>query len=439
MTQGIISKPIVDTPKSPALPAIWSRLSNTQKIIWGVAILWVVVHVIFIVVSVTSGAPKSLEKINVDLKTYFTAGQNLSVQAPIYELGSWKTEINYRYHPIFAWLFSHVTVQAQLTFQQVWAPLMAIVYLLGVFVWYRAVRQLDPEIEKRFLFFLPLAIVASEWLATLGYGNVALVLVVLTGLLTLVLANKSPFWAGVLTALIILMKPQWAFPLLIPVVLKDWKLLFRTLAIAAVVYGIISLVFVVAVGPNYGVKTLQDYVTFMLRAPGNYPWMGQEAAFNTNQNAIYQTWLRYFGFQGWVQPVSLISQVLLLVAFLITLVRAWSSKTSMTVVLAFLFAGYAIGTLMLSEIQDCTLGALIFVYILSTGNKRARLIGLPILLIIVFEIPGLVFLATGIQWFNWPEVFPMRLIVYLLILWSCLTIVNAALKSGRLAQSPIPE
>src|SRR5262249_39060972 len=155
-----------------------------------------------------------------------------------------------------AWLFSRVMTQDRTLFQQVWAPLMAVVYLLGVFVWYRAVRQLDPDLEKRFIYFLPLAVIASEWLATLGYGNVALVLVVFSGLLTLALANKSPFWAGVLTALIILMKPQWAFPLLLPVVMKDWKLLARTLAIAVAVYAAISLVFIVAVGPDYGIKTL---------------------------------------------------------------------------------------------------------------------------------------------------------------------------------------
>src|SRR5207237_530794 len=80
-------------------------------------------------------------------------------------------------------------------------------------------------------------------------------------------------------------------------------------------------------GP-YGLSQLQAYAHMLTTATSSYPWQGQEAMFETFQQSIYQTWLRYFDFQPWIGLATTLCKLALIAVSLNALRLVWRNKTS---------------------------------------------------------------------------------------------------------------
>lgn len=260
-------------------------------------------------------------------------------------------------------------------------------------------------------------------------------MMLLSSLLCLALVRRQPVLAALIALPIILTKPQWLFPFILPLVQRRFGVLIKSLAALLGFYVVANGLYLL-VGTSYGWDSLIRYQAFLRGLSANYPWAGTEVMFLTTQNSLYQTWLRYFGFQSWIGIATLISQGIIVLLTIYGIITAYRSRRGLLFVL---FMGAIAAALLLPEFEEGAFGALILVFIYCSGNRLARwLSGLYVLYLINDLI------SLGIKTLHLPIprpvqlAFPMLLISYLALLVACLVIVRSQQPQTQLAENVAP-
>lgn len=431
-------------------PAFWGLpILADKRRLWAAALIWCGLHLIgflgamLFLPEYTRDESRSWS----DLVTYLDAADAIRHQTPLYELDGWEDVMAYHYHPAFATVLSPL---AELPFRLVsilWLSLLVAAYLGAIWVWYRVLLPSPPDplsqeqergkqigMRAAYLLWLPLVLLFSEWYANLMYGNIAGVLFFLSGLLSLYLVQEKPRHAGGIALLILLLKPQWLFPLLLLIIFRKWRFLLTLTAYVGVGYITVSGLFIGLMGTEYGIDTLRDYFKFLTVLNDVYPWTGKTLAFEDMNHSWRQIFLSYFGFQDWIPYASEGIKLLMAAGVGWLVLQAWRRRVEMRSELAFCFLGlsYLVAMAALAQLWELLAGIVFFLYLQSVESKTVRWLSRLFLVYVLYEVAAIVSFATGIEALFLPQSIPLTMLA-LLVLYFSLLVVTAQ----KINQSPV--
>lgn len=319
-----------------------------------------------------------------DLQIYLDAGgrflqrQDLYI-APRADFGL------YAYSPAFAMLSGLLTF---LPYKLVWvfdALLHILAYGLLYWRWFLIFRRqgLGSSAEQLIRLF-PLWIVFTGLLYEIAYMNIYIFMALVAPLVLEAMLDQQAGKAILCLAILLPIKPQWAFALGIPVLLGQWRFLAKVAAGAMLAYLAVILVTVLVSG-SYAWGQYREYVQFLRTLPGSFPWntMAREGHIGYN-NSILQ--LVNFFTNSAAYGLFLTTAIKLL----LSLPLVWfywryglaARRRDPGLLLEWAFALYLLAFLWLDVVTELTLGIVIFCYLLGTLPEQwlktfARVVFLP--------------------------------------------------------------
>lgn len=415
------------TMTNAALGYWWRDGVKIRRWIFGAAVVWCLLHLSGIIGGMLFANDYQRDAVRYwsDLVTYLDAADALISQQPLYDLVAWDDVMTYHYHPTYA---ASMTVVAWLPFRMVsvlWVLLQTAAYFAGLWVWYRILQQLDLKaMQQAFVAWLPLALIFTEFFANIGYGNVGSLLFFLSAVMILGIVQGQVSVAAVAGVGIALMKPQWLFPLVVLIVLREWRFLWRLLLAMAGLYVAATALFVALWGVDYGVATVVDYVMFLLRGAQDYPWRELTYNFEDYNHSWNQIFLSYFGTQWWTPLANIGVRLLMIGSFLWLMVSSWRVRVSMSQHPAMLiwFAGLSFLLLiaMLPQLWELLGSIIFFVLLQAIPDRTLKRVSWLYLFYALYEFPALVSFGTGWDWLFLPQSLPLTmlaLLVLYVILW----------------------
>ncbi len=404
------------------LQRAWAVLPRRQRRLWLIASLWTAIHLVGLGVAIlfaTEFNPDELRGWS-DVVAYRDAGEAFRQRAALYELTAWEDPMTYYYHPAFALAASWVSrVPFRLT-AFIWFLLQTAAYLAALAVWIRVLRIWGLEnLADGAARWLPLALVFTEWIVNLVYGNLTSTLLLLSGLLTLLILRARPGWAALAALPILITKPQWLFPLVLPVILRRWRLLMVLLVVLAAAYLALNGAYVLAAGPDYGRETLHDYGRFLTTLESNYTWGGHTHAFENFNHSWRQILISYWGDQSWVPATSTLLKLALIAPVLALIVAAWrlpgGPEQHPALALWIVGLSYLAAMAMLAQLWEILGSIVFFLAIQGTSSIWLRRLSWLYLVYALYEIPALFGFITGWSWLILPQSVPLTMLALLLL------------------------
>lgn len=320
-------------------------------------------------------------QVSADLQlSYIPAAQHFNAREDIYLKGSLEVlEHHFPYSPAFAFFFMPILLLPLGILVPVLVILHIAAYVLLYFWWDRIFENnhLHP-IALLWAKLLPLFLVFSAFWDDLAYMNIYLIVALLaTLLIDAILQEKlgwAIFWLG---AVILPIKPHWAFALALPLLLGRYKFFFQLLIGSILAYLAVAGITILAGGMDYGIRQYQDYFGFLARLSRDFPWRGPDQPFLGYNHSVMQTMLYYFGVSPATMRIATIIKLLLLaplgwigLKFLLRPVRKPGYEVP-ELALAFTFALYLGAFIWLDMVWELSLGLVIFAFTLATTQQKS--------------------------------------------------------------------
>ena len=319
-------------------------------------------------------------QVSADLQqSYIASAQHFRAREDLYMKGSLEhVEAHYLYSPAFAFFFSPLLLLPL----QILLPLMLIIHVAAyalLYIWWGRIfeRNQLTNVARQWAGLLPLYLVFSVFWDDLGYMNTYIIIALFaTFAIDAILQEKlgwAAFWLG---AVILPIKPHWAFALALPLLLGRYRFFFKLLGGTALAYLIVAGITIVAGGFEYGIRQYQDYLGFLSRLTRDYPWWGPDKPFLGYNHSIMQIVLYFLG----VSTANMRLATVIKLALLIPL--AWISlkflrnppqKSGSEIpgtALALVFALYLGAFIWLDMVWELALAPVIFAYLLATAEKK---------------------------------------------------------------------
>ena len=370
----------------------WSR-SKTYRVLLILAVIYAVLRLaIQIFLFSDAMRPEAVAEgvqVSADLQqSYIASAQHFQAREDLYLKGSLEhVEAHYLYSPAFAFFFAPVLLLPL----QILLPLMLVLHVLAyglLYIWWHRIfdRNHLAQVASQWARLLPLYLVFSVFWDDLSYMNTYIIIALCaTFLIDAILQEKlgwASFWLG---AVILPIKPHWAFALALPLLLGRYRFFFKLLVGAAVAYLIVAGTTILAGGVEYGLQQYQDYFGFLSRLSRDYPWWGPDRPFLGYNHSVLQIVLYYLG----VSPANVRLATILKLILLLPL--GWISLKFLrkppdqpeneipetALVLAFAF--YLGAFIWLDMVWELSLGMVIFAYLLATTEQKATRVFLWVL------------------------------------------------------------
>jgi hypothetical protein len=343
-----------------------------------------------------------------DLTDYLAGALNFHNRLPLYAPGPVKVWEFYRYSPFFALAFTPFLWVSPVTAMAIHTLLHLPIYALLYLRWARLFDRLELQGPLEALAWsLPLWLVFDGFWSDLALLNIyILTALVATLLLEAVLFERSG-WALVWLSILLQVKPQWAFPLVIPLLFGRWKFFFRLVGLAAAIYLAVGGVVMFSAGVGYTLQQYRDYVHLLFNMPAYLPWRTQAQGFlgyNHSLKAIAYFWL---GQSPAVDQLVMAVKVLLLAPLALVALGCWRAPLRQpgravpqrALELAFLF--YLGAFLWLDEVWELSLGIVLLVYWLGVMPSRglraaAWVFFLPYALLDLWRILSVIIFGTSV-------------------------------------------
>lgn len=343
-----------------------------------------------------------------DLRIYLEAADNFRQQQDLYPETVYRWEF-YQYAPVYAlvfipflWLPVGVTVIVH-------TLLHIIVYGLLYIWWGRIFHRLGLERAVEMLArLLPLWLIFPTFWTDLGYLNIYILTALLSTLLLDAVLNERLGWSTLWLAIILQIKPQWAFAAAVPLLLGRYRFFLRLLALGVVTYlAVIGATMVIA-GPSYGWQQYNDYFSLLTNLLGRqYPWRTMADGFLGYNHSITQSIVYLFGASSSTLRLATLVKVIFLVPLGIVGVRClWrparrSGHEVPRLALDLAFVSYAAAFLWLDAVWELSLSIVIFTYFLATLEERwARTVAwiafLPYALLDIWRLLSLIVIGPSI-------------------------------------------
>jgi len=361
----------------------WSK-SKTYRVLLILAILYALLRLALQIYLFSDALrPEAVAEgvqVSADLQqSYIASAQHFQAREDLYNKASLEhVEAHYLYSPAFAFFFSPILLLPL----QILLPLMVVIHILVyalLYIWWNRIFTQSNlvNIARQWAGLLPVYLVFSAFWDDFSYMNTYLLIALFaTFLIDAVLQEKlvwASFWLG---AVILPIKPHWAFALALPLLLGRYRFFFRLIVGAAIAYLVVAGVTILAGGFDYGIRQYQDYFAFLARLTRDYPWWGPDKPFLGYDHSIMQIVLYALGVSAAnMRLATIIKLILLLPLGWISLkfLRNPSQKAGSEVpetALALSFALYLGAFIWLDMVWELSLGMVIFAYLLATSEQK---------------------------------------------------------------------
>ncbi len=370
----------------------WSA-SKTYRVLLTLAIVYAVLRLaIQIFLFSDAMRPEAVAEgvqVSADLQqSYIASAQHFQAREDLYLKGSLEhVEAHYLYSPAFAFFFSPVLLLPL----YILLPLMLVLHIAAyalLYVWWGRIFEQHglTSISRQWARLLPLYLVFSPFWDDLSYMNTYIIIALFaTFLIDAILREKlgwAVFWLG---AMILPIKPHWAFALALPLLLGRFRFFIKLLVGAFIAYLAVAGVTILAGGVEYGLQQYRDYFGFLARITRDYPWWGPDKPFLGYNHSILQIILYYLGVSAANMRLATIIKLVLLIPlgwialkFLRQPIGEAGSEIPQTA-LALTLALYLGAFLWLDMVWELSLGIVIFAYLLAGTEQRSTRILLWVL------------------------------------------------------------
>jgi hypothetical protein len=320
-------------------------------------------------------------QVSADLQlSYIPAAQHFNAREDIYLKGSLEVlEHHFPYSPAFAFFFMPILLLPLGILVPVLVILHIAAYIL-LYIWWDRIFENNHLhlIALLWAKVLPLFLVFSAFWDDLAYMNIYLIVALFaTLLIDAILQEKlgwAIFWLG---AVILPIKPHWAFALALPLLLGRYKFFIKLLIGSILAYLAVAGITILAGGVEYGLRQYQDYFGFLARLSRDFPWRGPDQPFLGYNHSVMQTMLYYFGVSPATMRIATIIKLLLLsplawigLKFLLRPARKPGYEVP-ELALAFTFALYLGAFIWLDMVWELSLGLVIFAFTLATTQQKS--------------------------------------------------------------------
>jgi hypothetical protein len=319
-------------------------------------------------------------QVSADLQqSYIASAQHFQSRQDLYNKGSLEhVEAHYLYSPAFAFFFSPILLLPL----QILLPLMVVIHLLVyalLYIWWHRifVQNNLVNVARQWAGLLPVFLLFSAFWDDLSYMNTYLLIALFATFLVDAILREDLFWAAFwLGAVILPIKPHWAFALALPLLMGRYRFFLKLLLGAALAYFIVTGITILAGGFDYGIRQYQDYFAFLSRLTRDYPWWGPDKPFLGYNHSIMQIVLYYLGVSAANMRLAIFLKLILLIPlgwvslkFLRHPINKPGSEVPMTA-LALVYALYLGAFLWLDMVWELSLGVVIFAYLLATSEQK---------------------------------------------------------------------
>lgn len=318
--------------------------------------------------------------VSADLQfSYIPAAQHFQAREDIYLKGSLEIlELHFPYSPAFAFFLSPILL-LPLNIQ---VPLQVGIHLVAyglLYFWWQRIfhkNKLD-RAERAWAWALPLFLIFTVFWDDVALLNIYLIIALFSTFALDAVLDEDLAWAAFwLGAVILPIKPHWAFPLGIPLLLGRYRFFFKLLAGTILAYLAIVAITIIGGGADYVLRQYQDYVGFLSRLSRDFPWWGPEKPFLGYNHSIKQIVVYYLG----VTPENL--RLAGIVKLLLLIPLGWVSlkylrrpidkagKESPQLALTLAFTLYLGAFIWLDMVWEISLALVIFVFLLTVLEKK---------------------------------------------------------------------
>lgn len=344
------------------------------------ALLRFAVQVFLFADSITPQAIAEGTLVSADLQfSYIPAAEHFRDRADIYLKGSLEIlETQFPYSPAFAFLYGPLLLLPIEILVGVMVVIHVAAYWL-LYVWWAGIfrRNNLQMAERLWARMLPLFIIFTVFWDDLALLNIYLIVALFaTFAIDAVLDEKlgwASFWLG---AVILPIKPHWAFALGIPLLLGRYRFFFKLVGGTLLAYLAVVLATILGGGADYVLGQYRDYFEFLGRLSRDFPWWGPDKPFLGYNHSVMQTILYYFGVTPANKQLATIVKLLLLVPlglvglkYLKSPIRKSGREVPETA-LALGFALYLGAFIWLDMVWEISLGLVIFVFLLTVIEQK---------------------------------------------------------------------
>ncbi len=343
--------------------------------------LWTILAVIGLVINLALTvlwqmgffSVENLPPVN-DLKIYLEAGNRFSQRENLY-IAPRPDLALYAYSPAFALVLGFL---AFLPYKALWsvdAVLHIIVYWAIYRRWFTIFHRQGLNSSAQALIRLfPLWIIFTGLLYEIAYMNIYIFMAfIATLLLEAILAQqtgKTILWLAILLPI----KPQWAFALGIPLLLGQWRFLIKVAAGAIVAYLAILTITVLIAGP-YALQQYQEYIQFLVSIPRTFVWRTMTNDGYPGYNHSIMQFVIFFTNRT-PYSVQLVTVIKILLSLPLLGIywryrRHAPHEESSGFILEWAFALYLLAFLWLDVVTELTFGIVIFTYLWGTLSRQS--------------------------------------------------------------------
>jgi hypothetical protein len=320
------------------------------------------------------------QQVSADLQlSYIPAAQHFKAHQDIYLKGSLDIlEYQFPYSPAFAFFFGPILLLPI----NILVPLLVILHIMAYalfYTWWNRIfeRSNLHNLAMMWAKMLPIFLVFTVFWDDLAYMNIYLIVALFSTFGVDAVLQENLAWASFwLGAVILPIKPQWAFVLALPLLLGRYKFFLKLLLGTAIAYLVVAGITILAGGVEYGLQQYRDYLAFIARLSRDYPWWGPDKPFLGYNHSIMQIVLYYLGVSATnMRIATMIKLVLLIPLGLIALkfLRHPVDKPGYEIpetALALTFALYLGAFIWLDMVWELSLALVIFAYLLATIQQK---------------------------------------------------------------------
>ena len=357
----------------------WYRLALIAAIVY--AVLRFALQIFLFSDAMQPEAIAQGAQVSADLQlSYIPAAQHFKAREDIYLQGSLEVlEYHFPYSPAFAFFFMPILLLPLGILVPLLVTLHIVAYVL-LYIWWDRIFENNNlhNVAIMWAKMLPLFLVFSAFWDDLAYMNIYLIVALFaTFLIDAILQEKlgwAIFWLG---AVILPVKPHWAFALALPLLLGRYKLFFKLLIGSILAYLAVAGITILAGGIPYGLRQYEDYFGFLARLSRDFPWRGSDQPFLGYNHSVMQTVLYYFGVSPTNMRIATIAKLILLVPLgligLKFLLRPLGKPGYEVpeIALALTFAFYLGAFIWLDMVWELSLGVVIFAFLLATTQQKS--------------------------------------------------------------------
>lgn len=357
---------------SEALSQQW-RNSNSFR-------LWTILAVIGLVINLALTVLWQMELIPVegsppanDLMVYRAAGSRFQERQDLYITPKPDFSL-YAYSPAFAMAASLLTFIPYKILWVIDALLHLIAYWVIYWRWFVIFRQRQVHTVAEVLIRLfPLWIIFTGLLYEIAYMNIYIFMALIATLLIEAILNQQTGRAILWLAILLPIKPQWAFALGIPFLLGQWRFLAKVVSGGILSYAAILVITILISGP-YALGQYGEYARILQSIPYTFVWntMIKDGHMGYN-NSIMQLVKFFSNNAPYSVDVSTALKILLSLPLLAVFWRYRRSPSSQAIprlALEWAFALYFAAFIWLDVVTELTFSIVIFTYVLGTLSQQ---------------------------------------------------------------------